>query len=455
VLLVNRKRTADAKPALLAEAGVPLVDVTDAWIAEQVGGALAGSALIVDSLLGIGRVRPIGGAMKSVLEAAALAGCPIVGLDIPSGLDADGGACDPATPRCAVTVTLGAVKRGLVLREGPTRAGRIVLVPIGIPRQCARDLSLEFLTGEVVAPLIPPREVVGHKGTFGRVLVIAGSAQYVGAPLLASLGAARGGAGLVTLAAPGNTGSAAAGRAPEITHLPLPGPSGHLEIDALEPLAGAASGYAAAILGPGLGRERETAVLLRALLQEPRLRNGPRWVIDADALTLLSEREPPPGAGADWHWSELLPPDAVLTPHPREMARLLGEEQVPEDRIEVALRSAAEWRTNLVLKGAYTVVAAPDGRGGVCPAANPALATAGTGDVLTGAIAALIAQGAAPFDAARAGVATHAAAGELARQARGPGGVVAGDVADLLPQATDLLRHGRDPWSLESSRSMT
>src|SRR5207244_31911 len=180
-----------------------------------------------------------------------------------------------------------------------------------------------------------------------------------------------------------------------------------------------ADGYPAAIVGPGLGRHEETAELLRRLLADRRLRGALAWIVDADALTLLS-RMP--------DWPELLPPDAVLTPHGGEMARLLAVDEVPADRIAVALDAAARWRVSLVLKGAYTVVAGPDGRAGVSPGANPALATAGTGDVLTGAIAAQIAQGRGRLDAARVGVVVHALAGELARRGRGAGGVVAGDV---------------------------
>lgn len=430
VLSVDRRGLGDdPRAALVAEAGATVHDVTAAS-QTAFAAVLAGSALVVDALLGIGRRRPIAGAMMAALAAAATSGAPLVALDLPSGLDPDTGAANLATPRCATTIALGAVKRGLLLADGPNRAGRVRAVEIGIPNRCANDLPVDWLTSEVVRPLLPPRAATGHKGTFGRVLIVAGSARYVGAPLLSALGAARSGAGVVTLAAPGRSSLASAARLPEITHLPLPGPEDHLGPEALAPLAEAAGGFKALVIGPGLGRERATAALLSAALADDRLR-GARWVLDADALTLLAAE---PG------WPALLPPAAVLTPHPGEMARLLGGEQAPPDRMAVALQSAAAWGATLVLKGAHTVVAAPDGRAGVATAANPALATGGTGDVLAGAIAGMIAQGAAPFDAARAAVAAHASAGEMARTERGRGGVLAGEVADLLPRAIEAFR---------------
>ncbi|HEV8637123.1 MAG TPA: NAD(P)H-hydrate dehydratase [Chloroflexota bacterium] len=436
VLTVGRRPAADAKLDLLGAAGVPLLAPTDAWPDEALEAPFAGADLVVDALLGIGRVRPIDGLMKRVLEAAARVGAPIVGLDVPSGLDADTGTADPATPRCAETITLGAVKRGLVIGDGPRLAGEIVPVEIGIPPGLAADVAVDWIDGRLARRLLPERDPTGHKGSFGRVLVVAGSPRYVGAPLLAALGAARAGAGLVTLAAPGDVARAVAGRLPEATFLPLPGADEAIAPAALAKLEEVAGEYRALVLGPGLGRADGTARFLEAALASPALREGPGWVIDADALTLLSRME---------RWPSKLPPEAVLTPHPGEMARLLGAERIPTDRIAAATESARRWRAVVVLKGAYTVVATPDGRCAVNPAANPALATAGTGDVLAGAIGGLIGQGAAPGDAALAGVAVHGAAGALVRRAFGRGGALASDVADRLPEAAEALRTGREP----------
>lgn len=430
VLTLAPRAAGDARIDLVVERGVPIVEVTDEWSSGAIDAALAGSGLIVDALLGTGPTRPLGPPMSRVLARAAATGAPIVAVDVPSGLDADAGRADPATPRCFATIALGAVKRGLVIGDGPERAGRIVPVGIGIPGRLTDELPLDVIDGTLLRGLLPERPVVGHKYSFGRVMVVAGSARYLGAPLLAALGAARAGAGLVTLASPRAVSGASAAGPFEITHLPLPGPADHLARVALEPLVEAAQGYDALVVGPGLGRESETADLLVGLLA--RL-TAPCWVTDADALTLLSQRE---------RWWELLPDDAVLTPHAAEMARLRGEPDVGVDRLRVALDSAKRWQTNVVLKGPCSIVARPDGRGAVTLAANPALATAGTGDVLAGIIAGLIAQGAAPFDAARAGVGLHAAAGELLARERGLAGGLASDLADLLPRAADMLRRG-------------
>jgi hydroxyethylthiazole kinase-like uncharacterized protein yjeF len=445
VLAVARRPGDDAKVDLLRERGISPVTIDDSWQGEAVESALAGSRLVVDALLGIGRVRPIQGAMARVLAAAGGTGVPIVAVDVPSGLDADTGRADPATPWCAVTLALGGVKRGMLLADGPERCGFIVPLPIGIPRGASSSLSLDVLDGPLLRALLPPRSAVGHKGSFGRALVVAGSSRYLGAPMLAALGAARAGAGLVTLAAPTGVADAVAGRLPEITFLPLPGPATHLNREALEPLRRAVADYDALVVGPGLGRDPETAELLTAMMADNALADGPGWVVDADALTLLSrERE----------WWRRLPKESVLTPHPGEMARLRGEDRIGDDRITIAVQSAASWGTAVALKGAYTVVVHPDGRGAVSLAANPALATAGTGDVLAGTVAGLLAQGAEPFDAARVGVGLHAAAGELVRRQRGPGGGLAGDVAELLPVAAARVRAGWDPWGVAATRDL-
>jgi NAD(P)H-hydrate epimerase len=433
VVLVGRRASADAKLDLLGPAGVTGLAPADGWPEEALDGLFAGADVVVDALLGIGRARPIGGLMKRVLDAARRGGAPIVGLDVPSGLDADTGQADPATPGCAETITLGAVKRGLVIGDGPRLAGEIVPVEIGIPPRLIGDLPVDWIDAELARARLPHRDPTGHKISFGRVLVIAGSPRYVGAPLLAALGAARSGAGLVTLAAPGEVARSVAGRLPEATFLPLPGGEEGITTAALPTLEEVAGEYQAIVLGPGLGRGEGTAHFLEAALASQALRGGPGWVIDADALTLLSRIE---------KWHGRLPAGAVLTPHPGEMARLLGTERVPDDRIEIARESARRWRAIVVLKGAYSVVAEPEGRAALSPAANPALATAGTGDVLAGAIGGLIGQGAAPNDAALVGVALHGMAGDLVRRWRGSGGGLASEVADRLPEAAERLRVG-------------
>lgn len=289
------------------------------------------------------------------------------------------------------------------------------------------------LTQRWVADHLPPRPERSHKGTFGRVLVVAGSLEYAGAALLTGMGAARAGAGLVCLATPESVGLRLLGLVPELTALLLPEEAVGLVAPAgWRQLTTAAREYDAAVVGPGLGRHaatlRRTANLLAELRQPV--------VIDADGLTAL--------AGRDRWWRTVTAP-AVLSPHPGEFARLLrGATAPPADddaeREKAAHDASRLWEHVVVLKGANTVIATPDGRVFRSAVATPALATAGSGDVLAGAIGALLAAGLAPVDAATVGVAVHAAAGLLAEQRIGMAGVLASDVARLLPDAISVLR---------------
>jgi len=291
------------------------------------------------------------------------------------------------------------------------------------------------LTPRWVAEHLPPRPERGHKGTFGRVLVIAGSLEFAGAAILTGLGAARAGAGLVCLATPESVGLRLLGLVPELTALLLPEEAVGLVAPAgWRQLGAAAREFDAVVVGPGLGRHaatlRRTANLLSDVSQP--------LVIDADALTAL--------AGRDRWWRTVHAP-AVLSPHPGEFARLTRGTPAPPGDDDAAREAAASqaarlWEHVVILKGANTVIAAPDGTVLRSAVATASLATAGSGDVLAGAIGALLAGGASPLDAAGAGVAIHAAAGLLAEQRIGSAGVLASDIARLLPEAITVLRSG-------------
>jgi NAD(P)H-hydrate epimerase len=290
------------------------------------------------------------------------------------------------------------------------------------------------LTPRWVADHLPARPPISHKGTFGRVLVIAGSLEFAGASLLTGLGAARAGAGLVCLATPESVGLRLIGLAPELTSLLLPEEAVGLVAPAgWRQLTAAAGQYDAIVVGPGLGRHAATLRRTAHLLGELRR----PVVVDADGLTAL--------AGRDRWWRTLTAP-AVLSPHPGEFARLLRGEAPPGDddaaRETAAVQAARLWEHVVVLKGANTVVAAPDGSLLRSVVATPALATAGSGDVLAGAIGAMLAGGLEPIDAAGVSVAVHAAAGVLAEQRIGLAGVLASDIAGLLPEAMTVLRGG-------------
>ncbi len=437
--------------------------------------------VIVDALLGTGTTRPLEGDLAQLLtqvkrslkdraevrkygaEPQARLTDPtlpsppslpvfVVAVDGPTGLNYDTGELDPAALPADLTVTFAAPKVGHFRFPGAAAVGQLLIADIGVPPGLAEmeAVRLELATAEQVRAWLPRRPLDANKATFGKTLIVAGSANYTGAAALAASGAYRVGTGLVTLALPGMIHPVVASLVPEATFLLLPHDMGVLAPDGLKILAERISEYQAMLVGPGLGREKPTAELLEGLFGNPahpgkkppigfrvtleeQATAGPPLklpplVVDADGLNLLAEME---------DWPRRLPPNTVLTPHPGEMARLMKADkaEIQRDRIGSAQRMAAEWGHVVVLKGAYTVVAAPDGRTVVQPFANPGLATAGTGDVLAGAIVGLRAQGLDGFEAAVCGAYLHGLAGELARRAKGAAGMTARDVAEYLPEA--------------------
>jgi len=371
----------------------------------------------------------------------------VVAVDGPTGLDYDSGALDEVAIPADLTVTFAYPKVGHFRFPGAGALGELVVADIGTDPALAADVTLEVVTPQMVRGWLPPRPPDAHKGTFGKALIVAGSVNYTGAAYLAGAAATRAGAGLVTLALPAAIHTAIAARLAEATYLLLPHELGVIAAEAARVVAEQVAEYDALLLGPGLGRERETAAFVEALLGGAGRRSLgfigadespapppalPPLVVDADGLNILA-------AMADW--PKRLPPESILTPHPGEMARLMGctVADVQANRIAVAQTQAAAWGQVLLLKGAHTVVAAPDGRTSIEPFANPGLATAGTGDVLAGTIVALRAQGLGPFEAAAAAACLHGLAGELARAQIGAAGMVAGDVLARLPQAWQCI----------------
>ena len=454
---------------------LPMVWAEDDGGFAALRGLLTGADAVVDALLGVGVDRPIGGTLKDLLDAVrqtideqcaprelaetvpsnSIAPAPlIVAVDCPTGLNCDTGALDPATVPADLTVTFAYPKLGLLRFPGAEAVGHIVVADIGIPPELADDVPLEMATAEGIQAWLPARPRSAHKGTFGRALIVAGSVNYVGAATLAGAGAKRVGTGLVTLALPMPIQPAVAARLAEATYLLLPHDMGVIASGAVPVLRERYEDYDALLLGPGLTQEKETVAFVHTLLgleaSERKGRMGfvssgpsrpaegpelPPLVVDADGLNALAK------AG---EWWKRLPPGTILTPHPGEMARLMGDEvttkEVQADRDGHARRMARRWNAVVVLKGAFTVIAEPGGRVSILPFANPALATAGSGDVLAGAIAGLRAQGMDPFEAAVSGAYLHGLAGELARADLGDMGVVAGDLPPRLPQALNSIR---------------
>ncbi len=437
--LCNRRTEGDKNFGLIVERDVPVVHAESDPEFRSLEELLGAAEVVVDALFGIGKLRPFQGAVREVLDRVAEArakrdGLMIVSLDLPSGLDADSGAVDEAAPLCDATITLGAPKVGLFCFPGAERIGKLVVADIGIPADLASDIQTELITKEHVADLLPARPLNANKGTFGRVMVVSGSINYIGAAYLACTGAARVGAGLVTLATARSLQPILASKLVETTYVPLPeAEAGVIDAAGSSVLGEALNGYDVLMMGCGLGRHASTEAFVRESLFSL-TDDAPRGlVLDADALNALART---PG------WPQSLSRSAVLTPHPGEMSRLTGlsVKEIQADRLGVARRSAAEWDKVVVLKGAYTVVAAPDGRAMLNPSANPGLASAGTGDVLAGTIGGLMAQGLSDFDAACCGVYLHSAAGEMVKAELGDAGMVAGDLLDRLPLVIKRLR---------------
>jgi NAD(P)H-hydrate epimerase len=400
--------------------------------------------LLADALLGTGARGAATGATAVLIEAvnaaAAGNGVPVVAADIPSGVEADTGNVEGPAVRATRTVTFALPKPGLLVYPGAEYVGRLTVADIGIPRALLgnenADLGMELTTRAWMRRVLPPRRQSrdANKGTFGTVLVIAGSAGMVGAAALAAVSALRAGAGLVQLAVPRSVLDTAAMLAPEVITRPLPetGARTHGGEGALDAALALAERADAVALGPGLGGNPEAAAFVQGFVR----RCSRPLVVDADGLNAL--------AGAPDAVRERPAADAetVLTPHPGEMGRLLRLDTaaaVQADRQQAAERGAGEYGAVVLLKGARTLLAHPDGRLALNRRGSPALATAGSGDVLTGVIAALLGQRMTAFDAARAGAYLHAVAGEEAERRRGAVGALAGDVRDLLPEGAGVI----------------
>jgi hydroxyethylthiazole kinase-like uncharacterized protein yjeF len=422
--------------------------------------ALDQADVVIDAVLGTGTRLPLRAPAADVLETvrsrfAATGRRPFVtAVDCPSGVDCNSGAAAAESFAADLTVTFGAAKPGLLAFPAAELTGRLIVAGIGWPP----DLSGLPSSGPVLAdagmvrPWLRPRPRDSHKGTYGRVIVIGGSARYPGAPTLAAMGAYRAGAGLVTLAGPQSIYPADVGVLPEATWIVLPEDFGVLAPAAAEVLEPELRQAEAVVLGPGIGREKPTVAFRRELFRpgdSPKRAMGfgpaektadagrgrrPPMVVDADALRILAGF--PEGIRG-------LPANSVLTPHPGEMSALTGlsTADVQADRAGTAVRFAKEWNAVVALKGAFTVVAAPDGRCAIEPFATAALARAGTGDVLSGVIAGLVGQGVESWRAAVLGAFLHGRAGELAAVRNGStDSILTREIADHLPRAIAELR---------------
>ncbi len=454
--LLNRHADALVERFIKAGGEVTLAESDTHY--EKLTALLDTADVVVDGLLGIGLKLPLRPEIAALLNAVnnAIAEQPwppyVVAVDCPSGVDADSGEAAPETIPASVTVCMAAVKRGLLQFPAFELAGELRVVDIGLSeKQPLWDELKHFVADDdLVEDFLPVRLADSHKGTFGTALIVAGSINYTGAALLAGRAASRVGAGLVQMAVPGPLHAALAGHFPEATWILLPQEMGVIAESAAGVLAKNLERATALLIGPGLGTEDTTKAFVENLLggktatKKPGGRIGfvqndeqktdskssilPPLVIDADALRHLAKTE---------GWAKLLPALAILTPHPGEMAALTGleKDEIQKDRLGVALKYAAEWGHVVVLKGAFTVIAAPDGRSVTIPIATSALAHAGTGDVLAGLIVGLRAQGVEAYESAVTGAWIQAQAGLYAADRIGSeASVLASDVVDTIAE---------------------
>jgi len=411
---------------VLGRLGLTVVEISDSQAWELHFSEISDCTLIVDAIFGTGLNAPIAGLLETVVADVNASGIPVVAIDLPSGLSADSHEPIGDSIDAAMTVTLAAPKLALVLPPAETRAGDIVIADIGIPSEVIDTLDgprVELLTRSAMRELIAPRTPDSHKGDFGRVLIIAGSRGKTGAAHLAGIGALRSGAGLVTVATPSCCLPIVAAMAPEYMTEALEETADGLHPDGVDRVLDVARDVIA--LGPGIGQGTSTRHFVRALVD----RATTPLVIDADGLNALSE-DPDKLLGREGR-------DVIITPHPGEMARLVGMStaEVQASRLEIARNFAVAHHVYVVLKGHRTVIATPDEKVFINPTGNPGMATGGTGDVLTGMVAAWLAQLLDAEAACKLAVYLHGMAGDLTEADEGEVAMTAGDLAGHIGDA--------------------
>ncbi|MGA2152677.1 MAG: NAD(P)H-hydrate dehydratase [Geobacteraceae bacterium] len=427
VLATQEEIRGDARTNLDRLSDTPVLFCPGQGGLDRYGSALRDATVIVDALLGTGLSSEVRDSYAEAIGMINSAGKPVIAVDIPSGIDAATGKVLGCAVKADFTVTFALAKCGHFLYPGAEQTGQLRIVDIGIPAEITASAEgYEFLDAEAIKPLLKRRSRSAHKGNYGHCLIIAGSTGKSGAAAMAANSAVRAGAGLVTLAAPASLNTILEVKTTEAMTLPLPdGGAGFLGCAARGSIEEALAGKDAVALGPGISWRPETAQLVRELATE----TGLPLVIDADGLNALSA-EP-----------DILlrkkSTTVILTPHPGEMGRLAGIStgEVESDRIGVARAFAMKYRIYLILKGARTIIAAPDGAVAINGSGNPGMASGGMGDLLTGVLVALLAQGYDPFAACRAGVFIHGHAADLVAADKGEIGMAAVDVQERLPYA--------------------
>lgn len=397
---------------------------------------LSEAEVIVDALFGTGLKKKIEGDLAKLINLINSLNKTVIAVDIPSGVSSDSGEILGIAIKASLTVTFGLPKRGHLLFPGREFVGKLFIEDIGFPKELTESegLKVSLINKEFVCSLIPPRPLYSHKGTYGHVLVIAGSVGKTGAALMCSKSALRAGSGLVTMAVPAALKVVFQSKVLEEMILPLPSNTQTLSKDAIRKIEEFVNEKADVVaFGPGVGVNDDTEEILKFLLKHCNI----PIVIDADGITLLSNKKGLlNGTKAN----------VVLTPHPGELSRLIKipVKEIEKNRIEITQNVAKDLNTVLVLKGVPTIISEPGGNTFINTTGNPGMATGGTGDVLTGIIASFIGQGLNTFHASVAGVYIHGLSGNLAAKYRGKHGLIAGDLIDNLPQAIKELSDEMD-----------
>ncbi|MBI2059013.1 MAG: NAD(P)H-hydrate dehydratase [Nitrospirae bacterium] len=399
---------------------------------------LADADFIVDAIFGTGLSQPLADRFASAVDAINVSDRPVVSIDIPSGVNGTTGEIMGCAVRADLTVALGLPKCGHVLFPGAEQTGSVEVVDIGLPAEAlaSEPSSIEMTTGAEMRKLFKKRPEGSHKGDYGHLLLVGGSRSKVGAIAMAARAAIRSGVGLVTAGVPESAELGFHTLVLEAMSVALPEMGGELCRESAVAALEASRGKDAVALGPGLGWSEETTAFSRefvASLQSP-------LVVDADGLNALSDRP---------DILERRKASTVLTPHPGEMARLSHSttQEVQANRIESAVGFARKHSVVVLLKGARTVVATPEGVAHINPTGNPGMATGGTGDVLTGVIGSLLAQGFSALDSARAGAYLHGWAGDVAAESKGQIALVAMDLVEFLPTVFKEIETSRAPYA--------
>ncbi|MBF0203695.1 MAG: NAD(P)H-hydrate dehydratase [Desulfamplus sp.] len=434
LLSSTNKVTGDARVNLIlfeklavAESKEGVIEIPNNETFEKHKQKIINHDIFIDGILGTGLNSDVTGLFKDVIKTVNSLSKQVFSIDIPSGLNADTGQPMGECIRATATATFAFAKIGHILHPGKELSGNLEIIDIGIPKFIAsrENPRIHLIEHDVIKRMFKPREALSHKGTYGHLLIVAGSTGKTGAAALAANAAMASGTGLVTLAVPESINSTIEPQVTEVMTFPLPeNKKGYITHTALNLIIKKlVSDKKAIAAGPGLGMDDSTIRLVHGMVEEISL----PMVLDADALNaiamnpyILKNRKAP----------------TIVTPHPGEMARMTGKStaEVQQNRIDIATQFSAEFNVIVVLKGSSTLIALPDGNVHICPTGNPGMASGGMGDVLTGLIAGLITQGFNPSDAAIAGVYIHGLCGDILAQKRGAFGFVASDIIKIIPE---------------------